>query len=325
MDGLLKDLAQSFCPPAAWEVLRRIWRPVARVLGLSVPPWRTISTLAELDAELERARRAVSFDASFEVLDGFQFAPPAGLPRDPASREYRDHQMAFYALISGRSDYRPDVCEQLDVDDDKWHHPFPYYTRSSKVVGEQLMAIGFLIRASAAPPGARVLEFGPGYGRLTLEMARLGLDVTAVEINPRYVDLVRWHANREALRVNVVGSAMLDYSPAERFDRVIFYECFHHCADHAAMIARLDGLVAPGGAVVFGGEPIADDFPMPWGLRRDGRSLWGIRLNGWLELGFRTDYFLDLLARHGWTARVHDSADAPWHRVFVARRARASS
>jgi SAM-dependent methyltransferase len=167
----------------------------------------------------------------------------------------------------------------------------------------------------------RVLEFGPGFGRLTLEQARLGLAVTAVEINPRYVDLVRWHANREDLRIDVVGSPMLDYRPAERFDRVVFYESFHHCHDHAAMIARLDSLVAPGGAAVFAGEPIADDFPMPWGLRRDGRSLWAIRLFGWLELGFRTDYFLDLLARHGWVAQLHTSADVPWQRVFVARRA----
>src|SRR5262249_59834888 len=108
--------------------------------------------------------------------------------------------------------------------------------------------------------------------------------------------------------------------PAEKFDRVLFYESFHHCHDHAAMIARLDGLVADGGAVVFAGEPITDDFPMPWGVRLDGHSLWAVRLRGWLELGFRTDYFLGLLDRHGWRAERSASRDVQVHSVIVARR-----
>jgi SAM-dependent methyltransferase len=183
------------------------------------------------------------------------------------------------------------------------------------------MAIGFVVRSLRLSPHGRVLEFGPGYGKLTLELARSDFRVTAVDINPRLLALVGEECRRFGVEALLVCSGMLDYHPAQRFDRVVFYESFHHCDDPDAMIRRLDDLVVPGGAVVFGGEPVHDDFPVPWGVRTDGRSLWAIRHHGWLELGFRTDFFVGLLARHGWSAQVFASDDVPWQRVFVARRA----
>ena len=70
------------------------------------------------------------------------------------------------------------------------------------------------------------------------------------------------------------------------------------------LLRALRQAVMPEGRIFFGGEPITADFPMPWGLRLDGNSLWAIRKNGWLELGFREDYFARALAETG----VVDSA-----------------
>jgi SAM-dependent methyltransferase len=318
MSGAFKQAIRGVVPPAGWAAARRLWRLVRPAR----PGHRVLSALDEVDAELDRAEAAInagSFDASFAVLDGFQMPYPADLPADPRSAEYRDREMAFHRRIAGRA-YRAAECEQLDLPDTHRRRPFPYYTQSTGIIGEQLMCIGRVVRALDVLPGASVLEFGPGYGRLTLEMARSGLAVTAVDINPQYLDLIRGHAAREELRVELEHAGMLDYEPRKAFDRVVFYECFHHCEDHVAMVARLGELVAPGGAVIFAGEPIDDRFPIPWGVRRDGRSLWSIRRHGWLELGFRTDYFVDLLRRHGWAVEVPTGA-APWDRVFVARRA----
>jgi SAM-dependent methyltransferase len=318
MVGHLKRAVKGFVPPVLWTAARWCRRAVAPRL-----PYRPVATLAEVDAELERANAAlsVSHEASFAVLDSFGLAYPNDLPADPLSTEYRAREMAFYYHLSGRAEYRADVCEQIGLPADRRDRPYPYYTGSTQVIGDQLIAMGHVIRALAVTPPARVLEFGPGFGRLTLEMARSGFTVTAVEINPLYVDLIRHDAAREHLPVEVVQSGMLDFRPAARFDRVVFFESFHHCDDSAAMVARLDELVTPGGAVLFAGEPIDDDFPIPWGLRRDGRSLWAIRRFGWLELGFRTDFFRALLKRHGWALRVPPLAESPWQRVFVARRA----
>jgi SAM-dependent methyltransferase len=323
-----KQIAKGLCPPSLWSLLhwskRLATAKQRKAAAKAANPLTIVSTLRELDVLLAEAKRriAISFDECFNYLDTIRFATPTDLPEDPTSPEYRERQMAFYRLLSGLESYTAMECEQIAVDEDKQRLPFPYYTRSATVVGEQLMAIGCMIRASEVAPRSRVLEFGPGFGRLTLEFARMDLDVTAVEINPLYVDLIRKHAVRENLSVNVVQSSMLDFHSDKQFDRVFFYESFHHCEDHIAMIRKFDELVAPNGAVVFGGEPIEDNFPMPWGVRCDGRAVWAIRVYRWLELGFRTDYFISLLARHGWTTKIVPSQDVPWQRVFVAKRSR---
>jgi hypothetical protein len=80
------------------------------------------------------------------------------------------------------------------------------------------------------------------------------------------------------------------------------------------------GSVKPGGHVYFAAEPITADFPLPWGLRMDGESLWAIRGNGWMELGFNENYFREVLARTGWTAEKLLYPDLAWAAVWKARR-----
>ena len=46
-----------------------------------------------------------------------------------------------------------------------------------------------------------------------------------------------------------------------KFDAVLFFESFHHCSNPQALIAALDQVIAPGGRVIFAGEPIMDGFP----------------------------------------------------------------
>lgn len=325
--GQVKRLFRGLCPPVLWETARLCFRRAPSSEAPSPPPepalpYRLVFTLEELETEFDRVRAAavVSHDAFVQAQDAFRYRTPADLPADPSSPEYREAQLAFYRLVSGRGAYSAQECEQYEFTDHTRKRPYPYYTRSCTTVGEQLMAVGFMMRAMALESYRSVLEFGFGYGLLTLQLARADFAVTGVDINPLYLDLVSEYCRKNDLQVELVCSGMLDYRPQKRFDRVVFYESFHHCDDHEALVARLDELVAEGGAVVFGGEPISDDFPMPWGVRTDGRSLWAIRMHGWLELGFRTEYFVALLARYGWTTQMHTSADVPWQRVFVARR-----
>ncbi len=105
-----------------------------------------------------------------------------------------------------------------------------------------------------------------------------------------------------------------------QWDAVVFFECFHHCADHHALIKGLDKIVAPNGKIIFAAEPILDEFPMPWGLRLDGESLWAIRNFGWCELGFQETYFRQLMEKHGWLLNKHVCSDTPWGTVFIATR-----
>lgn len=194
-------------------------------------------------------------------------------------------------------------------------------TQSTGTAGHHLLAIGFLLCKLALPPGARIVEFGPGWGNSTMELARLGLDVTAVDIEPSFCEVVRRRAVQLGVRVAVVEA---DFFWAEKvaapYDAALFFECFHHCHDHLRLLRALHGAVRPGGSVFLASEPIIDGYAVPWGLRMDGEALWAIRNFGWLELGYDEEYFREALARTGWRGTRHECSTVPWASVWQLQR-----
>ncbi|MGG5811719.1 class I SAM-dependent methyltransferase [Falsiroseomonas sp. CW058] len=284
---------------------------------------RILADIGELDEMIAAcdAAEAVSDDALRAVFATFRMEPPPG-GADPFSPEYRAAEMRLYETIAGRPYSTANEVTAFDVAQ-ALRAPFPFSTGSTATAGEHFAAMGMLLRAMPLPRGARVLEFGPGWGNTTLALARLGHRVTAVDIEPHFCELLRRRAAAEEVALEVVNDDFLwaEEAPDAAFDAVVFFECFHHCADHLRLLAALPRILAPGGRVLFGAEPIQPDFPRPWGLRLDGSSLWAIRRNGWLELGFRDDYFRAALARAGLAGRRIASADLPWLSVWEARKA----
>lgn len=267
---------------------------------------QVLKTIAELDHMIAvcNAAEAISDDAMRAVFPTFCMAPPRGLPSDPYSEGYRVAQLEFYRGIAGKPYSTANEATHFDVDA-LARRPFPFVTNSSATAGAYFMAIGYLLRCMALPAGSRVLEFGAGWGISSVWLAQLGHHVTTVDIEPDFCKLIRRRAAQEGVRVEVINADFFWIEQQNRqFDAVIFQGCFHHCDDHLRLLRALVPAVAPDGRIFFGAEPVMADFPQPWGLRLDGNSLWAIRKNGWLELGFRADYFRQALARTGWFA-VH--------------------
>ena len=149
----------------------------------------------------------------------------------------------------------------------------------------------------------------------------MGHRVTALDIDPKFCELITERARRNGVELDVrLGDFSLVRTLDETFDAVLFFESFHHSSDHLELLECLDRVVARGGVIVFAAEPISDALPAPWCLRLDGESLWAIRKNGWFELGFQERYFLETLDRYGWTAERSVCADTPWGVIYVARR-----
>jgi SAM-dependent methyltransferase len=281
-----------------------------------------IHGLAALDAKIEECNRAeaISDDRMRQVFGTFRMAPPVGLPPDPFSEAYRQAQLALYRSIAGRDYAVANEVTAFDIEA-AVRRPFPFSTGSGTTAGEHIMAVGFLLRAMALPPGSRILEFGPGWGNTTLMLAKLGHRVTVVDIEPHFCELIRRRAALEGVAVEVVNDDFLWVERADRqFDAALFFECFHHCADHLRLLRALGGVLTPAGRVFFAGEPITADFPLPWGLRLDGNSLWAIRKNGWLELGFHEDYFERALAATGWFGVRRGCTDPAWLTLWEATR-----
>ena len=136
-----------------------------------------------------------------------------------------------------------------------------------------------------------------------------GFRVTAVEIDDQFCELIERRCAFPTL-LTVVKEDMLDFTTQEPFDAAVFFESFHHCADHLAMLRNLHHIVRPGGAVFFASEPV-QKMEYPWGPRLDGLSLWSTRTYGWLELGFDSDYFTSALGRTGWRAQRRQVGNHP--------------
>jgi ubiquinone/menaquinone biosynthesis C-methylase UbiE len=310
-------------------MLRRTWPSgsASRLDGRTVAAGRdsdvrVVETTAQIDAMLQECERAaaISDDALRAVFLTFQMVPPANIPEDPFSVEYRAFQMALYETIAGKAYRLANEASLFDVDA-AVSRPFPYTTASSTTVGEHYMAIGFLVRVMSLPPGSRILEFGPGWGNLTIALAKMGHQVTVVDVEPRYCELIRRRAEREGLSIEAInGDFFWPGLQERRFDAVVFFECFHHCDDHARLLSNLRSAIVPKGKLFFGAEPILPDFHVKWGLRLDGQSLWAIRKNGWLELGFHEEYFRSLLERTGWYGFQTQSDDIKWMTVWTAVR-----
>lgn len=283
---------------------------------------RVVRSLPELDKilkELDYAA-AISDDELRHVFNTFEMKFSSELPVDPYSSEYRKKQFGLYKYLTGKTYAITNEITNFNIDSASVK-PFPFYTRSSSTVGNHLIAIGHLIRTMKIPAGSTILEFGPGWGNTTVFLARMGFRVTAVDIEKKFVDLIDRRCRQKSLDVEVIEGDFAYIDNAERtWDAVLFFECFHHCSDHQSLIAGLENVISPGGKVFFAAEPITDDFPIPWGFRLDGESLWAIRRNGWCELGFQESYFREIMNMHGWDLTKNVCSETPWGTIFVASR-----
>jgi SAM-dependent methyltransferase len=283
---------------------------------------RVAHTPAELDAEIDRLR-TLPFSEWLRARATFTFHEDLEtLPPDPLSPAYRDAQLALYATISGTAGYDPWAAEPYEIPlaDHIDPSPYPFNTGNGELIGGHLIEMGHLMRALfRAQPGAghTLLEYGCGTGITTAFLAAARYQVTAVDINADALRIVDAIAADRRLTVRTHNGVFGDVPvEGERFDIILFYEAFHHSLDFVALLRKLHDRLAPGGILVFAGEPIYRTFPKPWGLRLDGASLWEIRTKGWLELGFREDFFRDVLAHTGW--HCDKLALAP--PIFIARR-----
>jgi tRNA (mo5U34)-methyltransferase len=79
--------------------------------------------------------------------------------------------------------------------------------------------------------GWSVLDIGANAGYYTFEVARRGARVTAIDVDPRYLDQARWAAREYGLESSVEFRRMQVYDLAdsdEQFDLVLFLGVFYH-------------------------------------------------------------------------------------------------
>jgi ubiquinone/menaquinone biosynthesis C-methylase UbiE len=94
----------------------------------------------------------------------------------------------------------------------------------------------------------RVLDVGCGLGRLTWAIAASGRHVVGVDLSPAMVDRARRAGTLDQASFRVGNFLELDFS-AQSFDCIVSAAALHHM-DHAAALARMAGLLSPGGRLI---------------------------------------------------------------------------
>ena len=107
-------------------------------------------------------------------------------------------------------------------------------------------------------PFPRSLEIGAGTGYFTLNLLATGLieEAVATDISHGMLDALSDRADRLGLDVTTARceAARLPFADAS-FDLVLGHAVLHHLPDLGAAFAEFHRVLAPGGAVVFCGEP----------------------------------------------------------------------
>jgi ubiquinone/menaquinone biosynthesis C-methylase UbiE len=115
-------------------------------------------------------------------------------------------------------------------------------------------------KALGHEPGhyARSLEIGSGTGYFTLNLMRAGLigEATCSDISPGMLDTLAGNAERLGLDVKTApaDAEQLPFADAS-FDLVLGHAVLHHIPDLARAFAEFERVLAPGGTVLFAGEP----------------------------------------------------------------------
>ncbi len=104
-------------------------------------------------------------------------------------------------------------------------------------------------------PGARALDFGCGLGWLALELARMGFQVTGLDLSGRALRAAAWYAYQVAgeLRGSILyREADLNRAEVEDgWDLIAIWDVLHHLEDPLALLDRLASALAPGGRLVI--------------------------------------------------------------------------
>jgi precorrin-6B methylase 2 len=130
-------------------------------------------------------------------------------------------------------------------------------TREGPLFGTEPDARVWTLSGEVADPQAHpVLDVGAGTGRNALALARRGHPVDAVEMSPKFADIIRAEADRDSLQVRVMDGDVFETMDGVRRDYrlIILAEVvpdFRSTGELRGIFELASDCLAPGGRLVF--------------------------------------------------------------------------
>ncbi len=163
--------------------------------------------------------------------------------------------------------------------------------------------------------GLRALDVGCGGGVLAEPLARLGADVTGIDLAGESLDAARRHAADQGLQITYLHKSVAALAAAgERFDLVVASEVIEHVEGQAAFVRDLGRVVAPEGTLClttvnrtfssFAQAIVAAEYVLGWlprGTHDWRRFVRPAELAGWLR---RAGFVVTGLQGVAWDGRA---------------------
>ena len=218
---------------------------------------------------------------------------------DPFSEEYWRSQMQLHAELSGRRvDQHQTELMPINVN---LHAQAinPYNKNDPGYLATHKKAVLNAFLIGRPSPGMTVLDMGCGWGLTSEAMAYCGASVTAVDINPQFVELVKCRAHRLALPVKAQQASFDSFESEDSFDLIFFYECLHHSLRPWDTIRHATKFLKSEGKIIWAGEPVNNIWWNTWGMRLDAESVYVMRKFGWWESGWSVPFISECFSRSG--------------------------
>lgn len=233
---------------------------------------------------------------------GFRYNSNVSIDQDldPYSNQYVEQQISLYQEISGRT------VNQVENELTTFNLPEhvaainPYAHLPPTTMGLHMARIAKALEYSGLGLDDHIVDMGCGWGMSCELLAYSGLKVTALDINPDFVELVRQRTGRTGYRIKAVRGSFEQIPTAETYDAAIFYESLHHAVKPWEALATVAGRLRQGGKLLLAGEPV-NDMWRSWGIRTDALSIYCIRKHGWFESGWSSTFLRDCIQKCGFT------------------------
>jgi SAM-dependent methyltransferase len=151
---------------------------------------------------------------------------------------------------AGSPDTRPAVAAYFNKlyagVDRYWWRADPRYSADPADYPFSLLTQLTLRQLLGRPPG-RALDLGAGEGADSIRLARLGYDVTAVDVSDVAGKKIKRFAETAGVKLNVEVGDIGWYEPDGEFDVIICNGVLHYIADNETVIRRVQNATRPGG------------------------------------------------------------------------------
>jgi ubiquinone/menaquinone biosynthesis C-methylase UbiE len=126
-----------------------------------------------------------------------------------------------------------------------------WYDRTTRKDLPEVQALAVRI-AAAIPPAAQVLEVAPGPGFLSIELAKRGMRVRAVDISRTFVEIARRNAAADGVdvRFDLGNAAALPVEDAS-VDFVVCRAAFKNFTEPVKALAEMRRVLRPGGKALL--------------------------------------------------------------------------